>query len=607
LRFAPDRSHDDALTENAAPGKARPWPAATAIVALALVAYLPALRCGFVWDDDHHFVGFPMIVDPNGLWRIWVKHEFYYPLTSTVWWVAWRLWGANPFPYHLMNVVLHGLNAALFWRVLRRLRIPGAWVAAAAFAVHPVAVQSVAWATELKNCLSTLFYLASLMGWLMWLQARRDGKPGEDGHGEAGRGGKQDKGAPWLYWASLACFALAVAAKTPAIVLAPALALATLRLGVRWDRRLWAAWAPFWGVVAFSGWVTVQGQVIMTGGPTWSQPLSQRIPLAARAFWFYLGKLAWPAHLSFVYTLWPETAMGRSPSWLPVVAMVGLFVGLATLAGLGRGAWRVAGRATLLAALYYVVALSPALGFFKMYYNRYSWVADHWQYLAMMGGLAWGVGGATWLGRRLIPPKDLRSGLVAWVAGAALLTTLGSLTMAQSRVYRDSVTLWLDVLDHNPTAVIAYEQLGVVCARQGRLADAERSLRAGLRLAPDDPELKTVLGGVLASERRWPEANRLFKDAARALPGDFEIWNNLGSTELRMGHPGAAIEAYRKALDLAHGDAGVIVNYATALAAAGRREDALAAVNAALRRAPANAKLRDLRAFLMNSAPPAGH
>jgi cytochrome c-type biogenesis protein CcmH/NrfG len=202
-----------------------------------------------------------------------------------------------------------------------------------------------------------------------------------------------------------------------------------------------------------------------------------------------------------------------------------------------------------------------------------------------------------------LPPKLLRPAALA--ASLALLTTLGSLTWAQSRVYRDSVTLWLDVLDHNPTAVIAYEQMGVVYARQGRLADAERSLRAGLRLAPDDPELKTVLGGVLASERRWQEANSLFKDAARAMPGDFEIWNNLGSTELQMGHPGAAIAAYRKALDLAPHDVGVIVNYAAALAAAGRREDALATVNAALRRDPTHVKLRGLRASLMNSAPPA--
>src|ERR1017187_7694998 len=133
--------------------KGRHWVAAGLLLLLTVVTYLPALRNGFIWDDDDHLTANPAMTAPNGLRMIWssLTVSRYYPLTLTTFWVEHRFWGLNPLPYHLVNIGLHALNGCLIFLVLRRLCIPGASLVAMLWAVHPVNVESVAWITELKN------------------------------------------------------------------------------------------------------------------------------------------------------------------------------------------------------------------------------------------------------------------------------------------------------------------------------------------------------------------------------------------------------------------------------------------------------------------------
>ncbi|HSU37977.1 MAG TPA: hypothetical protein VLJ38_00385, partial [Polyangiaceae bacterium] len=139
---------------------------------LTLLSYLPALHGGFVWDDDSWTIRLGSLFhDSSGLGSIWLRPtamQQYYPLSGTTFWVDYQLWGFRPFPYHWENVLLHASSALLFWRVLRRLEVQGAWLASAVFALHPVMVESVAWIAERKNVLAMVLCLAAALAYLRY-------------------------------------------------------------------------------------------------------------------------------------------------------------------------------------------------------------------------------------------------------------------------------------------------------------------------------------------------------------------------------------------------------------------------------------------------------
>ena len=154
-----------ATTEPRAAGATSAW-AALALVVLTLIAYGPAYRAGFIWDDDDYGTENRTLEDLGGLARIWLEPGAvpqYYPLTFTSLWIEHQLYGDDPTGYHVDNVLLHALNAVLAWQVLAALGLPGAWLAAAVFAVHPVHSESVAWAAGRSDVLATAFLLAALV------------------------------------------------------------------------------------------------------------------------------------------------------------------------------------------------------------------------------------------------------------------------------------------------------------------------------------------------------------------------------------------------------------------------------------------------------------
>ena len=141
---------------------------ALALGLLVVASYLPALEAGFVWDDTI-FADEPVVHAWSGLWNIWFspadikKEGHYWPVVYTSFWLEHKLWGMNPLGYHAVNLLLHIANVLLIWRILGRLAVPGAWVIAAVFAVHPLHVESVAWVIERKDLLSALFYLTAAL------------------------------------------------------------------------------------------------------------------------------------------------------------------------------------------------------------------------------------------------------------------------------------------------------------------------------------------------------------------------------------------------------------------------------------------------------------
>ena len=252
-------------TTNTKPARtANNWPdLAILLVILTFITYAPALRCGFIWDDDDHFTANPAMNSVHGLTQIWssLAASRYYPLTLTTFWVERHLWGLHPLPYHAVNIALQAANAVLLWTLLRRLRVPGAWFAAALWAVHPVCVETVAWATELKNTQSGFFFFLSV---LFFLRFETDNKRGS-------------------YARALAFGAAAMLSKPSTVVLPVVLLLCAWWERGRWRRGDILRIAPFFGLALGMSAMTVIEQhrwVQRAGAAGWQLAPAERLVVA---------------------------------------------------------------------------------------------------------------------------------------------------------------------------------------------------------------------------------------------------------------------------------------------------------------------------------------
>ncbi|MBM3843917.1 MAG: tetratricopeptide repeat protein [Verrucomicrobia bacterium] len=532
--------------------------AAGLLGALLLAAYAGSLRGDFLWDDDLHITANPTIVGPLGLTEIWTSaRAHYFPLVLTNFWVQHQLWGLEPLGYRLVTLLCHAGAALLLWRLLLGLGVPGAWLGAALWALHPVQVESVAWICELKNTQSALLFLAAALCHLRWLDTR--GQPG------AGR----------AYAAALACAALAILSKPSTVMLPVTLAL------IGWWRRRALAWADLWPLVPFlalsaaaAGW-TIWEQRYNSGalGPEWSQTPAERLILAGRVVWFYLGKLAWPEPLVFIYPRW-SLAAGHPLSYLPGLGVV------AALALLWRFRARPAAAAGFLAAGHFAALLFPVMGFFNVYFFRYSFVGDHFQYLASIGPLT--LAGA-WLSR--------------WRPVAAVaVVTLAALSFREAREYVSSETLWRSTLAQNPGATMAWLNLGDTLQRQGRTDEAIAIFRSVLERHPDNLEAHNDLAGAHLLQGRPADALPHLERAVALAPGRAEFQKNLGNALQALGRAEAALGPHRRALELDPRLAEARAGLGFGLVLTGRAEEGLAELEQAVREAPRHAGVRGLAA-----------
>lgn len=551
---------------------------AFALIAITGLAYLPTLWAGFIWDDDDYVVENASLRDTVGLVRIWTDPQAtpqYYPLVHTTFWIEHRLWGLNPIGYHVSNVLLHALSVVCLWRLLQRWQVPGAWLCAAVFAVHPVHVESVAWITERKNVLSGFWYLVAAS--LYWQFAEF----------EPSDSARDWDAATWRnYLGSFAAFVLALLSKTVACSLPAALLL------ILWWRRgtLRAAdtlrLVPFFGVGLLFAWMTSHLERTHVGtehlqiGLQWAD----RLVLAGRAVWFYLGKLLWPESLTFIYPKWSIHA-GEPWQWLGIAGALLLLVTLGALRHrIGRG--------PLVAALYFGGTLLPALGFFNVFPMRYSFVADHFQYLASLGPIVLLVGstcglaaGATRVG------TDIDSVRRMWATLAALvLLGLGGQTWRQSGVYRDLETLWRDTLAKNPTAAIAHNNLAAILEERGDADGALAHLQESVRLDPQ-PESLANLGLLLAKVGRADEAIAQYRESLRREPRSAAIRAAFAQLLSQLGrHEEAAME-FQQAVKLRPRDVDLRLLWAESLHLAQRTDDALRVLDVVVEMAPRHPRL----------------
>ena len=567
------------LPRQPGPDRGVPAPAAAALVFCAtLAAYFPALGGGFIWDDDAH-VTQPALRSLAGLGRIWFDlgaTQQYYPVLHSAFWVEHRLWGDAPLGYHLLNVLLHAAAAGLFGWVLQRLLkvdeasmprcleerggtprlLSPALFGALLFALHPVCVESVAWISEQKNTLSTVFYLLAVLAFLTW-------------HGfpahvpiRTRAGSPCHLGLGW-YALSLALFILAVLSKSVTATLPAALlVIFWWQRGTLSFKRDFLPLLPFFaiGIAAglFTAWVE-RTYIIGPDAATVALDFTQRCILAGGVICFYLAKLFWPANLIFVYPHW---AVDEHLGWQ---YLFGLGV-VALLAALWLIRRRT--RGPLAAVLFFVGTLFPALGFFDVYPFVFSYVADHFQYLAMMGIIGLVAGG--WeaatesSNEKLVISKEgggperkkvrpyrllITNYYFQRLAPLALLCILGTLTWRQCLIYHDPETLYRATLSRNPDSFLARNNLGKLLRESGRTREAIGQYLAALRLRPD-AEVHFNLGVALVSAGQPRDAAIEFREALRLRPDYPEAHLNLARVLAALGQFPEAIAQDEAALNL---------------------------------------------------------
>ncbi len=490
---------------------------------LVLLAYLPATQATYIWDDDQYVTENVQLRSADGLWKIWFEPGAtpqYYPLVFSTFWVEYHLWGLHPAGFHLVNILLHALNAVLLFRILRALDVPGAMLAGALFAVAPLHVESVAWISERKNVLSTVFYLLAFATYWRFVWLREDG-------------GASSSSLRWRsYCLSLVLFGCALMSKSVTCSLPAAVLLVLWWKKSRLTLQDVIPLLPMFAIGVAAGLNTVHMEKYHVGaaGIDWQWTPVERILIAGRVLWFYAIKLVAPQPLIFIYPKWQiDAAVWWQYAYpLSFVALV-IWLWLAHKR-LGRG--------PLVAVLYYAGTLFPALGFIDVYPMRFSFVADHFVYLASIGLIALMASGAATVAAKLSVHKT-----VSLVCAVAVLVVFVRISFVRCFDYLSREALWTATIAANPDCWMAYSNLGTIRFKQQRYVEASELLRRALRdKIQDEPtldekaDMRYQLGASLYHLGKPEEGIAHFRTALELYrrvaesesPPSAETYNNLG-------------------------------------------------------------------------------
>jgi tetratricopeptide (TPR) repeat protein len=530
------------------------------LLAAVLAAYWPALRGGPLWDDDAH-ITIPDLQSARGLWRIWFElgaTKQYYPVLHSAFWLQHRLWGDAMFGYHLTNILFHVVATILMAAILRRLGVMGFNLAALIFALHPVCVESVAWISEEKNTLSAVFYLSAVLVYLRFDEKRRIR----------------------IYGIAFILFILALLSKSVTSTLPAALLVIFSwkrgRLSWRSDVLPLVPWFVLGaGAGLFTAWI--ERHYIGAQGTAFDLTLPQRCLLAGRAIWFYATKLCFPFRLAFIYPRWELNAHDLW-AYSGTVSIAAVFTVLWLFRGRARG--------TLAGILFYCGTLFPALGFFNVYPFIFSYVADHFQYLASFGIITLLAAGVTlgiyrlssrtrWMGQTLL---------------AFLVLALAAMSWRECLNYRDARTLYLTTLERNPNCWLAYTNLGVILATEGHLTEAIADYQRSLQIQPNYADTHYNLGNALSKKGLFREAIGEYVEAINLRPNDAAIHENLGVTLAAAGRTSEAVAQYLNALKLQPDYPDAHYNLANAMIRIGQLQEAIVHYRDGLRLNPTSSK-----------------
>lgn len=499
----------------------KPWRGIAFIFILTLVVFFPALLAGFIWDDTA-VTNNPLLRTLDGLWKIWFVpqanfHELHYwPIVYTLFWFEQHLWGNNAFGYHLLNILLHALNAVLLWNILQKMELKGAWFASLIFALHPVHVESVAWIIERKDVLSTSFYLASFLCYLIFL----------------------DKKFRQFYFLSLLLFIGAMLSKSMAISLPIAILLYVWWKTGKVTKSALVPLVPFFGIALILTGIDIRLVHQHSSLANLALTSLDKIIIAGKSVWFYLWKLILPVNLMTVYPRWNFDSSAISQYGYFISFLIGLIV-------LYFGRKKV-GRGPLTAFLFFFITLAPTLGFIEFSFMYHSFVADRFLYLPSIGLLIlFGSFAATVYHRVKTDYQPLLR-----IAGLLLLAVYTFLTWKQSELYYNDEKLFSHNIALNSNAWLAYNNLGLALAEKNKYEDAFLCYQKAITLNPEFVYPYNNLGNLFLEEMNPKEAEHYFSLAINKKPEYAEAHNNLGIALAQQGRLPEAITQFQQAVQL---------------------------------------------------------
>lgn len=593
---------------------------AVVIFLLALVAYWPLHTAGYIWDDGGWLVHNHFVHHWRGLWNIWFNpHDSiqYYPMVFTAFNIQWHIWGANPLGYHLMNIIMQATDAVLLWRILNALGLRSAWIAAAIWAIHPVQVETVGWVVEQKNLLSALFLFSAVLAWTRFA----------DFSGERSVDKPLLTARQWkLYALATVSFILALCSKTDACVVPVALLFVLAwKRGCINKRDVWLL-VP-WMILGFlAAWMTIHIEHGQLGakGPGFHFSVTQHLIIAGKDLWFYPFKLFWPWPMMAVYPRWHISHLAAWEWIFPVAALAIPLIMLAISRKIGRGPF--------VAICVYGLMISPLLGFIAFYTEEYTFVADHYQYLACIGIIVLFTEAAARFFSRLkrsdkpsnnlgVPteghaPAAVRGdagGMARWLGvavSALVLLVLGTMTWAQSEIYTPPLRVWTHNIKYSPDCWLAMEHVGVYEYGKGHVAaalvlfqranelshgenlivnanlgDVYRHLgqyakaipyyRRSLAVTGRQPPIIADLVECYEKIGNWRQAYLDLLHGVKLLPRSADLQTELGSMLARAGHAKRAIPHFRAAIKYEPQDTKALFGLANSLNAAGQWQDAI--------------------------------
>jgi len=533
------------------------------------ISHYPSIIGGFIWDDDAHVtkVGLRSL---EGLWMIWTKlgsTQQYYPLLHSLFWIESFLWGDNAVLYHIFNILLHTIACLFLVKLLNKLEIKGAWLAGFIFAVHPVHVESVAWITEQKNTLSIILYFISALYYIEYDSLR--------------------KRADYTY--AILFFILALLSKSVTATLPAAI------LVIIWWKRGKLSWTqdvvpllPWFLIAAGAGIFTSWVERVLIGaqGADYQSAVSltplTRCMLAGHAIWFYLYKLIIPYKLIFIYKHWSFSA-SNPVDYMPTLMFFVVFAYLVWVAKKYKykNYLDYHYRTPLAALLFFSGTLFPVLGFANVYPFMFSYVADHFQYLASLGIIV-PVASLISIG---VTKLSCEYRNYASVLIGVCISTLGFASWNQCEMYKDAKTLYTTTIERNPFCWMAYNNLGAILLNNGEINNAFVQFEKALKIRPNYPDARSNMCSVLIRLGRPKEALEHGFEATR-LRNSPENHNNLGIALIQVGRVNEAIDHYNQAIKLKADYVEALNNIANAYNTLGRKQDAFNAYQAALKYNP---------------------
>jgi protein O-mannosyl-transferase len=488
---------------------------------LVLLVYFPTLFNGFIWDDDAIYDN-QIIKSSDGLVQIWfnpkanTRELHYWPVVYTTFWIEHHFWVDNPVGYHLINILFHSLNVVLLWRLLLKIKIPGAVFCAALFAVHPVHVESVAWAIERKDVLSAFFYLATFLIYLQY----------------------QDKHTWIKYGLSLVLFLCALLSKSITVSFPVAFLLYLWWKNGTITKSALISLLPFFALaiaIAYFDVHLVNHRSILT---PFGLTFLQRIYIAGRSLWFYLGKLIYPYSLITVYPRWNLTVNLFTQLFYPITFL--------TFMGIFYWGKKYFGSGIVAVFVLFTITVSPTLGLIDFSFMYHTFVADRFQYLASIGPIIL-LGAMGYIFYNPAPPR-WKPGLR--IIGISLITVLSFLTWKQADRYENDETLFRYTIAKNPNAWLAYNNLGYMLSANQKYEEAYQCFQKAIALKPDFVYVYDNLGLLLLKQNRTDEAIKYFQFAIQISPAFTEAYDNLGVALALQGKMNEAILYFKKALQL---------------------------------------------------------